>query len=100
MDTTTLREFEGQLRGRLHGGTLVLEPRVVDSNRLDALLGALPGQRLQLEQAELVLAEQATPPTLTVTGSISQAWPIRGTTGTGLNGIRVRLVLGDGDGGG
>lgn len=98
MDATTLKDFEGQLRGRLQGGTLVLEPRVVDSQRLDMLLGTLPGQRLELEQAELALAEQATPPTLTVTGSVSQAWPIRGTTGTGLNGIRVRLVLGGGEG--
>lgn len=83
MDTTTLREFEGQLRGRLQGGTLVLEPRVVDSTRLDALLGALPGQRLQLEQAELVMAEQATPPTLTVTEASPMPGPSEAPPGRG-----------------
>lgn len=89
----TLTELKSLLTASITGGQLTLGPSSTGVGNVDTFVGSLPAAQLVLSAPQLTLQDQTFPQTLSVAGSVSDHWKIRGLEDDGVAVSAVTLVF-------
>lgn len=89
----TLAELKTRLTNSIADGRLALKPDSTQVSSVDAFVSSLPAAQLVLSGPQFTMQEQTFPQTLTVGGSVSDHWKIRGLDNDGVAVSAARLVF-------
>jgi hypothetical protein len=89
----TLSDLNNTLINAISNGVLVLVKDLTQVGGIDNFIGSLPGQQIRLINPQIDFQDRASPPKLTLTGSISDSWKLKGLTGDGVQISGARLVF-------
>jgi hypothetical protein len=86
-------ELSGEVVGQAPNNSLTITDSTVDDANLQQFIQTLPYSHLVLNDVTLIEQVDSFPQTLTVSGSVTNSWPIAGIYGGGISSVIVTIIF-------